>query len=350
MTSWVPINRIRSLYQFLRPQPEEAALEDEPRRTITRLIKNHIKKTSLVCLALTCPVFRNEYFAACISRNRPLQVRSYDSPYDGHHCYGCKTTHPPISDWFGAQFFTCNDFYGNHLSFWTMPNRSFDFSLSVPRELVCRILHSHTTAFAHDFPVEQLLPRVKLTSQWNNIQAIKRWNARIVMNQLVLYSHTTLNYQGDPRRAGQYIDMGLVSICRHVNTGRLMFANHAPPQEHYFSRRHGSITSCPICSSDYTVDIVWNQGHLSLEISSYHIIDTAQPPKEWTWDVMSYCPEEACKSPRFRNLLRIPQGLAVHMWYKQHLEDLDRRPEGEWAVQPAHHRDRHYVNRPVQII
>ncbi|KAK4077922.1 uncharacterized protein Triagg1_3616 [Trichoderma aggressivum f. europaeum] len=322
----------------------------EIRNNIISIITGHLDQTPLVCFASVCPDFYNGYFHPSIAEQQRIQVGLGRVPVRAYRCYDCDAYHPLRQEyWFNAQFFTCNDFNGGHLSPQHLPMRGFDYSLSVPFELARKIMNAPLDQSSHDCPVEQLVPRYPLQTYQENVAYTRSWQARIIDDQLVLHSYTALTLTIDRRLPGQSVNMGIISICRHVNTGRLLLVHREPPQENYFSRRHGSILSCPVCDTDYSIDIIWEGGHWVVGISTYHVLETAKTKSNWTWNVMSYCPEEARKSPRVRKMMGTPPGIAMHKWYTQSIMTLDRRPEGDWAPQPALQSDPHYLSRPVYL-
>ncbi|KAL6786270.1 hypothetical protein J3E68DRAFT_447367 [Trichoderma sp. SZMC 28012] len=329
------------------PRPPQ---EGEIHNGIIGMITEHLGQTPLVCFATVCPDFHDAYFPLSIAKQKRIQVELGRVPVRDYCCFSCDAYHPLRQEyWFNAQFFTCNDFYGRHLSPQSLPMRAFDYSLSVPFELAREIMNSHLDQSGDDYPVEQLVPRHPLTTCQENVAYSRSWHARIVDDQLVLHSYTALTLTTDRGLSENSIDMGIISICRHVNTGRLWLVHRSPPQENDFSRRHGSVLSCPVCDTDYSIDIIWEGGHWVVGISTYHVLETTKAKTDWTWDVMSYCPEEARKSPRFRKMMGTPPGIAMHKWRVGNAMALDWTPEGDWAPQPAFHSDPNYLDRPVYV-
>ncbi|KAL7904390.1 hypothetical protein GGI35DRAFT_489857 [Trichoderma velutinum] len=347
----------KKIRRFLRLGRREPEVEQPPRplehwevrNDIIRMITGHLDQTPLICFAMVCPNFHDLYFPHSIAGQNRIQVQLGRAPFRDYLCHGCNIYHPLRQYWFNAQFFTCNDFHGRHLGPEHLQLSRFDFSLSVPFNLAQKIMNTHLERSGHNYPVEQLVPRHPLRTSHGNVTYTRSWHTRIVDDQLVLHSYTALTLDVDPTVPGQCVDMGTISICRHVNTGRLLLVHQGLPQENYFSRRYDSVRSCPVCDTDYSINIIWEGEHWVLGISTYHLLETAKAKTSWTWDVMSYCPEEACKSPRFRKMMGTPPGIAMHKWHRQNVMALDWRPEGKWASQPALHSDPHYLNRPIYV-
>ncbi|UKZ79254.1 hypothetical protein TrVFT333_007004 [Trichoderma virens FT-333] len=316
---------------------------------IVSLIKSHLEENPRVCLFMAHQGFYAQYFPYSLSRQWRVNTLLGTGQTE-YYCNDCSNGHS-ISDqdyWFLAHFLTCNDFYGAYLSPQHLRTLYFDYCLSVPFQLARKVMDAHRSGSPHDYPAELLVPRWPLKSSCRNVNYVKSWNARIVDDQLALYSQTILTLDGT-RKPAEYVDMGLLSICRHVNTGRLMLSNQDSPSEDAFSRLHGTILSCPICLTDYYINILWQRGKWKLGVYAYHILNTSRLPADWSWDTMAYCPEEARASPRIRKMSNIPPGRAVRLWDTAQGMAPDMRPDGEWAPQPESHKDTRYMNRLVYL-
>lgn len=218
-----------------------------------------------------------------------------------------------------------------------MMNWFSHFSLSLPYPLARVVMNRHFFGVAHGVYVDKLAARGEFTHPRDDLTSYREWEARIIDDQLMLSSIIRLGPLRDFEGLRTAINAGLLSLCHHL-TAEVLFPHHQIPmqiilgsQPDYFAQRLQSVNSCPICMSDYCIDIHWKGNGWIIDIITYHMLGGIRSPWDWTWLAMAYFPDKAVEIPRHKQPSGNQPGIVRHMWSKY--DDHIFHPEGEWVAQ-----------------
>lgn len=337
------------LKQPCSPQLGRLAIPPE----LILMITQHLGKPSLLCFALTCRTINRNCFPKHLDlsssdKEQFLLLLEKDTPKH-YFCHFCVKLHPWRDCWFQSDRdrYICRDFYARDADHCKMKNWIFDFSLTLPYPLARVVMNRHLYGEAHGVPVEKLTTRGEVESLCYNLRYSRAWDARIIDDQLMLSSVITLTPLRDTKGLRESIDTGLASLCRHLTTGRVsrrttgrVSYRHQIPElaisrPEYFIPCHQSIKSCPICMTDYCIDITWQGKGWDIKIITYHLLGDARSPRDWTWVAMVRFPDEAINAPRIKQSSGNQPGIVRHMWSKA--DELVLEPKGDWAESPEWH-------------
>jgi len=310
---------------------------------IVLMIAEHLNKTSLMCLALTCRTF----FHLCFPRSPELTppekeefllLLEKDAPHL-YFCHYCVELHRWRKWWFRS----FNNFPEPDLHLGTFCKQRQtpwfrESQYSLPYHLARVVMNRHFYGAAHGVPVRKLEMRTVDYYSTSEERLQDTWHARIINDQLMLSSvYTIFNRQGDAKALREFIDSSGPGLCRHLCTKSWagydvrripeLTMGSSPPD--YFASCTGSIKSCTVCMTDYCIDIDWHgraKGWI-IKIVTYRQLGTVRSPFDWNWYVMvEFGPLDVLRSSRYR------PGIVRHIWSTA--DEVVLEPEGEWVGEP----------------
>ncbi|EHK48520.1 hypothetical protein TRIATDRAFT_53926 [Trichoderma atroviride IMI 206040] len=346
----------KQIFRFLRPIQSSSPQPDPPDQPtsphlgrleipteIILMIAKHLDKPSLICFALSCQTLKRYCFPKSLDlsfseKSEFLLLLEKDAA-KYYFCHLCAKLHPWHACWFEHSHLSM-EFYTKDIHHCRMINWFNLFSLSIPYPLARVVMNRHFYGAAHGVHVDKLAYRGKLTDPSCGWTSSREWGARIIDDQLMLSSIMSLGPLRDSEGLRAVIDTGLASLCQHI-TAKVLFPLHQIPtqvllgsQPDHVAQRLQSVNSCPICMTDYCIDVNWQETGWTIEIITYHMLGDIRSPWDWTWVAMAYLPYKALKVPRFKQPSGNQPGIVKHMWSKS--DDDIFQPTGEWVTVDWH--------------
>lgn len=308
---------------------------------IILMVTKNLDKPSLLCFALTCQTLKCYCFPKSLNLSSSEQTEFLllleKDAAEYYFCHFCVKLHPWYACWFDHPQNLSRDFYTKFGDHCRMMNWFHHFSLSLPYPLARVVMNRHFYGASHGVCVDKLAHRDQLTHSRCCWTSSRDWEARIIDDQLMLSSTISLGPLRDSEGLRTVIKTGLLSLCRHL-TAEVLFPRHQistqvilGSQPDHFAQRLQSVNSCPICMTDYCIDINWKGNGWTIEIITYHMLGGIRSPWDWTWLAMAYFPDKAVQIPRHKQPSGHQPGIVRHIWSK--LDDHIFHPKGEWVAQ-----------------
>ncbi|KAL7964412.1 hypothetical protein HDV63DRAFT_398583 [Trichoderma sp. SZMC 28014] len=351
MTVWEKIFRYLRLSRSPSPQPDPPT--DPPNHPtspplgrleipteIILMITKHLEKPSLLCFALTCQTLKHYCFPKSLDLSSSEQseflllLEKDAAKY--YYCHFCIKLHPWHACWFDDHHSISRDFYPQGVFHCGMMNW-FNLSLrGLPYPLARVVMNRHFYGAAHGACVDKLAHRDEFTDSSCGLTSSREWEARIIDDQLMFSSIIILGPLRDSEGLTAATKAALASVCHHIEAEELLPLHQIPTQvllgsqPDRVAQRLQSVNSCPICMTDYCIDINWQENGWTIEIITYHMLGDIRSPWDWTWLAIVWLPDKAVRVPRFKQSSGNQPGIVKHMWNKS--DDNIFHPRGEWVT------------------
>jgi hypothetical protein len=204
-----------------------------------------------------------------------------------------------------------------------------------------RMMNRNRYGPAHGLPLRKFESSVQYRSGLYGVMRQEAMHLRIVDDRLlVLVKRTFFHPDDDSRSLREYVDDSGRWICKHLTISRGSPSNrHAPLQlpelnvgentSSHFVPCHTSFGSCPICLTDYDIEIHSDgkKGGLVVEVSAYCELGKCKSPFDWSWRVMADWKTEGM--PRIARSQEHRLGIVRKRWNAA--EGIDCQTHGKWV-------------------
>jgi hypothetical protein len=312
---------------------------------IVLTIAAYLTKPALASLSLTCRTLHGLCFPASLDlspteKEELLLLLEKDIP-NLYFCARCVLLHRWRTYWNASYWSTgqlqClrrDDFVDQH-------------GYMIPYPYARVVMNRHLYGSTHGLPIQILEGRTEKKQFFSEAKYYVTRRARIVDNQLMLLSVSTIYHPyGDSKALRDFIDRLGDRICWHMHMKSIYescsFQFRVPELKRdsgspsFFTPCHQSVKSCPYCLTDYSITICWHGSEKgwAIEITVYRQLGACRSPFDWTWcvaDKSVWYSDPRCLYP-----LKYPPGIIRHMWNKADEQMTrkgeDRRLEGEWVA------------------
>ncbi|OIW26497.1 hypothetical protein CONLIGDRAFT_672042 [Coniochaeta ligniaria NRRL 30616] len=284
------------------------------------LIADHLSKTSLICLALTCKPLHAILFprpAALSLEERKTFLLLIEKGVPGvYYCHCCHKLRPwhlklDIQNWLGHSL--------GHRNTMGLYYSAHSYYLIYP--LARLVTNRHLYGPGHGIPIRNIEMDVRYLIRPLNIERCESWRARIVEDQLFLRTvYTVQHLAADTQTLRLFVDGWNTRVCEHLDTATNTTDRTANleriPQLADLEGRPGfvpcdrAVTSCRICHTDIETAIVW-RGYRR---------------KGWLVRIVAYRSLGKCRDPDDMRAM-IGRGL-------RYGEESGRRRSGRQGIQP----------------
>lgn len=297
------------------------------------MITRHLDSVSRLSLDLTC---QNFYYLAqavelSISEKRELLLLIEEDAAHLYFCHFCVKLHRWHAAWYSDSYYRRRDFSRQAQDCCRMMQmlktlRSFE----LPYPLARVVMNRHFYGVAHGVPPQTIA--VNYGWRKDDTKFHKKWDARVIDDQLILSSVLTITANGDGMMLRRHVDSCRSQLCPHIDIGD----NERKPRPpelvkngclHYFTPCHQSIKSCILCFTDCCIDITAHKNKWIITLTTYHLLGSVRSPFDCKWSsAMTRYANETGPKVVFPEEHR--PGSVRHMWSKA--DDKVLEPEGEW--------------------
>ncbi|KAH7371569.1 hypothetical protein BKA66DRAFT_444026 [Pyrenochaeta sp. MPI-SDFR-AT-0127] len=339
--------RLAILVRLWRPRPGLGAFALPPE--ITLMIATHLSNPSVISLALTCRHLHSLCFPRPPRLNTPekeaLLLLLEKDLATLYYCHYCVRLHRWYSRWgnyihpFVYEDLPCKQQL--HLSVVSLPLICY-----IPYHHARLAMNRHFYGANHGPSVQYFAERASmhnsLFSLSGTISDSRSLRARIIEDQLLFLSVTTMCHsRGDSRTLRNYVDSKGHLVCRHLTQSN-RYSDCLPMQlpelakdkitPEHFAACHQSLRSCPICLTDYCIDISWRgrrKGYV-IKVSIYRLLGDCRSPFSWSWSNMATW--QGVDEPRIKFPIQYRPGIVRDTWTKA--DGLDEGAQCDWVEIP----------------
>lgn len=205
------------------------------------------------------------------------------------------------------------------------------------------VMNRHFYGLDHGLPLHKIESSCRDGFREYKNSGRESLKARIIDDRLLLLTTWTMTGR-DARLLRAYIDSLGIRLCRHM---AIHANNHIPKQlpeldiqraiPGYFAPCSASLGSCPVCLTDYDIDIHWNQKKKRFFILTYCYRDLGQcrSPSDWSWRSMTSLRAQGITRKELSQDYWLDYGLGVvrDRWTKA--DNITGSDTGTWVDVPV---------------
>ncbi|KAF2117057.1 hypothetical protein BDV96DRAFT_571475 [Lophiotrema nucula] len=326
-----------------RPRPDLGAFALPPE--IILMVAKYLTNASTISLALTCRTLHNLCFPHHTHLNTAEKeelLLLLESDLATHHfCHYCTKLHL----WHLPWDYFLDPWPEVHLPCDPHLSRNWlrvGFACYLPYHQARLVMNRHLYGTKHGLPLRVLEKRISFKCPSRRVTYSESLHARLVDNELLVLSVRTISHsRGDAKELRDYVESWGHPGCKHLTLEKGVL-NYVPVQlpelvkgkttHGHFAPCDQSFGSCPLCLTDYCIDISWRgerKGH-SIKVSVYRQLGDCRSPFGWSWRSMTSL--QTLEEPRTANPLEYRPGCVRDRWNKA--EGIESRTQSEWVELP----------------
>lgn len=293
---------------------------------IILLVTSYLNNASVASLALTCRtlyhIFSPKLPLLDLAEKEELLLLLEKDVAVFYFCHYCTKLHrwhkrwsKSLSPWYAGTM-PCKRKLDNHLYHGPICH--------IPYYYARLVMNRHFYGSTHGPSPHQLRKQIHSYRNSDGIVMSGSQHARIVDDQLLVSSmRSTSHLKGDSVRLRSYIDSLGYKVCRHLSLSK-GFPGFYPLQlsELYrdgntsrsFLPCDQSFGSCPLCLTDYSINISWEgkkKGYV-IKVLIYRQLGDCRSPFNWSWTTISGLKTK--EQPRAMHSLQYSPGYVRNQW------------------------------------